>query len=126
MNTMVYRGDPNFTHIEDGKRVEMGRVMAGMMEASIKVDAWSRGEPSDKPPCPGCYMTASYNMMIALAKESGQSMDELADTMIEAFKQLKKGVTEREYVDVIRKPSFLDSLAIATGAVYGYPPEMMI
>lgn len=120
MNEMVYRGDPNYTHIEDGKRVEMGKIMAGLMEASIRTDAWSRGAPSDKKVCPGCYMTAGYNMLVALARESDQDMNELADTMIAAFKALKKGTVEREYVDVVRKQSFLDALA------YAFPEGMQL
>lgn len=97
---MVYRGDPNLIHISDGKRAIAGRAVAGFLDATMRDRAEGRTELErvTQPLCPGCYMVAMYDALLALADASGQSRRELGLTMSLAFTMLAanpdRGLTE--------------------------------
>jgi len=91
MNTQVYRGKPEFVHIEDGQRAAMGRMIAQLLCDEIRAAAFRKGQSDayDVPAvCPGCYMVAVFNCAIELARINGQSLTELGNSLGNAFKQL--------------------------------------
>lgn len=111
---MVYRGDASLVHVEDGMRAEIGDNMADQLQRLIRNDAMESGRESwddalgfrAKRVCPGCYMTIVFNMAVTLAKDNGQSLTELGNTLAMAFKQLAEGGPDRrEDVEVVRDDS---------------------
>jgi hypothetical protein len=57
----------------------------------------------NKPLCPGCYMVALFNAAVTLAKENGQSLTELGNSMAQAFAELAAGGPDRtESIHVVR------------------------
>lgn len=107
---MVYRGDECRIHIADGMRVDTGTNLADHLSRLMRTDAHESGvETWDdafgfraKSLCPGCYMTAGFNMLVTLARENGQSLRELGRTMALAFTDLANGGPEqREEVRVV-------------------------
>lgn len=109
MITEVYRGAPSLVHIKDGERQSVGRYSALIMSALIRNLAIKDGaQPAsvrDKPICPGCYMVVIFNQAVALAHANGQSLTELANSMIGAFEQLRDyGITAREDIEVRLDP----------------------
>lgn len=98
--TRVYGGDCGLIHIPDGGRADVGQMMGERLDALMRGvatrEAYRRGDmdniTGDKLDtdslCPGCYMTVGYNMLVSLARKNGQSMEELAETMIHEFTKL--------------------------------------
>lgn len=97
---MVYRGADDLIHIADGERAEFGAELAHHLTERMRRADWARrllaGVPDREaerlseglPLCPGCYMVAVFNCATTLARESGQSMAEMARTMSAAFAAL--------------------------------------
>ncbi len=92
--TKVYRGKPEYVHIQDGERAVLGRTVAGALDRLIRANAAATSKPEDdiaawdNPLCPGCYMVAVFNCAIELARRNGQSLTELGNSLGNAFKQL--------------------------------------
>lgn len=87
---LVYRGRPDRVHIADGQRARTGTdmawILANLMRSRAPVEA-----RFNKPLCPGCYMTAVYNMAVTLAESNGQSLRELGRTLAGEFQRLADG-----------------------------------
>lgn len=89
----VYGGDCNLIHVADGKRAELGAAMAYTLENQMRKDAFARGDrtlmdAANQPLCPGCYMVVGFDMLVTLARQNGQSLQELGRTMARAFDNL--------------------------------------
>lgn len=103
----VYGGDPNLIHIVDGRRAALGQRMARMLEMSMRAECVGRTtvEVLNQPLCPGCYMVALFNMATELARQNGQSMEELGQSMAQAFTKLANGGTDAiEEIEVMLDP----------------------
>lgn len=100
----VYGGDPRLIHIPDGQRERVGKDAADFMDGRIRMAA--RRQLEIKPLCPGCYMVAGFDMLVALAQDNGQSLKELGLTMAQAFQELasEEGDPFREEIRVILDP----------------------
>ncbi|MGN6819230.1 MAG: hypothetical protein ACTHJR_11240 [Sphingomonas sp.] len=87
----VYGGDPNLIHVPDGTRAELGKAMAKKLDMAMREGAENRtvGQRLYQALCPGCYMVVGFDMLVTLANQNGQSLNQLADSMIGAFEQLK-------------------------------------
>jgi hypothetical protein len=104
MNTEVYRGRPEFVHIEDGQRAAMGRMVARLLSDEIRAAAFRQGNKDayDIPAvCPGCYMVAVFNCAIELARLNGQSLTELARSLGTAFQSLAQDGAYSESIESI-------------------------
>ena len=104
MNTQVYRGKPEFVHIEDGQRAAMGRMVAQLLCDEIRAAAFRKGKRDayDVPAvCPGCYMVAVFNCAIELARINGQSLTELGNSLGNAFKALAQDGGHAESIESI-------------------------
>lgn len=106
---MVYRGDCDLVHIADGQRVVMGQRLADTLDFWMRREAdpnsnWMKPTPL----CPGCYMVAGFDMLVALAEQNGQSLSELGRTMAAAFRELEEckdyGLACRESIRVLIDP----------------------
>lgn len=89
----VYGGDCDLIHVADGKRAALGSAMAFTLENQMRKDAFTRGDrtaaqATNQPLCPGCYMVVGFDMLVTLARQNGQSLQELGRTMAQAFTQL--------------------------------------
>lgn len=85
----VYGGDTGLIHIADGERANMGAWLADRMRAEAIADLRrTSAEAREQDLCPGCYMVALFNAAVQLAKENGQSLSELGNSMAAAFQQL--------------------------------------
>lgn len=105
----VYGGNPNVIHIDDGKRAEMGEVLAVGLESMMRQNYQgprTNEQRQTQPLCPGCFMIAGFNMLLVLADKNGQSRTELARTMRNAFDQLlqnpEAGLTEE--MEIVMDP----------------------
>lgn len=99
---LVYRGAADLIHIADGQRAEYGAELAHHLTARMRradrdrrLLAGERDADAERlsealPLCPGCYMVALFNAATTLARESGQSMTEMARTMAAAFDALAR------------------------------------
>ena len=104
---LVYRGREDRVHIADGQRAEQGYILAGVLEDNMREDEFLRlfvagadpdtaaRESHNKPLCPGCYMTAVFNMAVKLAQDNGQSLRELGRTLAGEFQRLAEGGPSR-------------------------------
>lgn len=105
--TEIYRGAPNLIHVQDGQRAALGREVAHHIDVMIRSQAVGR-EPHQlvsQNLCPGCYMVVGFNAMVELAQQNGQSLTELANSMIGAFQQLRdQGIEAREDIEVQLDP----------------------
>jgi hypothetical protein len=100
----IYAGDPRLIHIANGQRAEVGELTSLFMERVIRYEAHKSGarpfETSrDLTLCPGCYMMAAFDMLIALAQRNGQPLEELGSVMSQAFKTLQVAATYGESYD---------------------------
>ena len=99
---MVYRGAADLIHIADGERAAFGEELAQHLAARMRRADWARrllaGETDAEaarlsqglPLCPGCYMVAMFDATLALARDSGQDIAEMARTMAAAFAELAR------------------------------------
>ena len=101
---MVYRGAADLIHIADGQRAAFGEELAQHLAARMRRADWARrllaGETDAEaarlsqglPLCPGCYMVAMFDATLALARDSGQDIAEMAglslETTIRAIRKL--------------------------------------
>lgn len=97
-NGRVYGGDPAYIHVEDGKRLMIGREIHDLLEQRIRWRAYSRQnisykEAMSKPLCPGCFMVVLFNAAVATACSNGQTLTELGRSMAAAFKMLEENPT---------------------------------
>jgi hypothetical protein len=102
---MKYRGAPDRVHIADGERANMGDTLAAALSDRMRQGAAVAGDEGAfyKPLCPGCYMVALFNAAVTLAKENGQSLTELGNSMAQAFAELAAGGPDRtESIHVVR------------------------
>lgn len=102
----VYGGDAMLIHIKDGTRQRFGKAMADELDWRMRMDAEASGartpqEAGTQQLCPGCYMIASFHMLVQLAKSNGQSMEELGASMAAAFQALRDGRMIGEEINVI-------------------------
>lgn len=91
----VYGGDCNLIHVADGQRANMGELLAQELDYKMRDGAFMSGardykQAIDQQLCPGCYMIVLFNASVTLAKNNGQSLNELADSMIAAYQRLKE------------------------------------
>lgn len=89
----VYGGDCDLIHVADGKRAELGETLAVQLTKAMRVDAFNRGDrtleqAATQSLCPGCYMVVGFDMLVTLARQNGQSLQELGRTMARAFDNL--------------------------------------
>lgn len=88
----VYGGNCKLIHVADGKRAYEGKMMASHLDLRMRKKAVKEGmdyrKASELPLCPGCYMVVSFNMLVELAKQNGQSLAELGSSMSQAFLKL--------------------------------------
>ena len=89
----VYGGDCNLIHVADGQRAALGEAMAHTLDAQMRKNAFTRGDrtatqATNQPLCPGCYMVVGFDMLVTLARQNGQSLQELGSTMACAFDNL--------------------------------------
>jgi hypothetical protein len=96
-----YTGDPNRLHIRDGKRGEVGLLLAIHADRLMRANYMGDLTPEQVQGlalCPGCFMIAGFNMLLKLADDNGLPRKELADFMQNAFQQLAEnpdmGLTE--------------------------------
>jgi len=103
---LVYRGACDLIHIADGERAEMGARLADKLADMMRADALANGSrtfaqvygaPGKRAQdlCAGCYMVALFNAAVTLAKENGQSLTELGNSMGDAFRSLAQGGESR-------------------------------
>lgn len=83
----TYGGACDLVHIPDGRRKDVGRMVAEYLERTQRLVANIPGA-TDKLLCPGCYMIALIDAAIWLAKNNGQDEHELGATMSAAFQQI--------------------------------------
>lgn len=105
----VYGGDCDLIHIADGNRQNVGRAMAEALDWRMRLDAEARGartpqEADAQQLCPGCYMIAGFHMLVELARQNGQSTQELGASMARAFQALRDGRMIGEEIEVILDP----------------------
>ena len=91
----VYGGDCNLIHVADGNRANMGAWLANELDTAMRQAARYSGARTYEQAisqllCPGCYMIVLFNASVTLAKNNGQSLNELADSMIAAYQRLKE------------------------------------
>ena len=105
----VYGGDTGLVHVADGKRAAMGLLMAQALDDEMRYQARelaaSSGQGKDL--CPGCYMVVLVNMAVELARQNGQSITELGNTMAQAFAELAAngdGNVSMEHIAVVVDP----------------------
>lgn len=88
---LVYWQDENLVHIEN-RWIPFGQTRAGDWEVKMRNYAFLMGDANawdmERPMCPACYMLAGYNMLVALAQRTGQSLEELGESMAMLFSQL--------------------------------------
>lgn len=89
-NGRAYGGDANLVHIPDHHRADVGAAMADSLERTMRLlaiplhpDDWKTATL-----CPGCYMIAGFDMLVELARRTGQPVKEIAATMARAFTEL--------------------------------------
>lgn len=92
-NGRVYGGDTGLIHIAEGERANMGNWLAAQLDERMRAEAIAdlrrtSNEARSQDLCPGCYMVALFNTAVCLAKQNGQSMTELGNSMAAAFAQL--------------------------------------
>jgi hypothetical protein len=103
----VYGGDCGLIHIADGERASVGYTLATWLDSHMRADAISSGrrtreEADAQDLCPGCYMVALFNAAVTLAQQNGQTLQELGDSMAEAFHHLATGGADRiEHINVV-------------------------
>lgn len=100
----VYGGDCDLIHIADGKRAEAGQWLARQLDYEMRRRAQDRTteQKETQALCPGCYMIAGYNMLIALAEDNDQSLKELGASMAPVFQMLAEGKEfNREEIEVL-------------------------
>ena len=99
---LVYRGREDRVHIADGERANMGEELADFLGGAMRQYAAMRGDGGAwmNRLCPGCYMTAVYNMAVTLAEGNGQSLRELGRTLAGEFQRLADG--EQVHVEEVR------------------------
>lgn len=83
----AYGEDPNFLHLEDGKRVEFAakiveEVMIEAGTASFDRGATTLRDSFHLPFCPGCAVTLSFNLGNILGKENGHDPKLVAQAML--------------------------------------------
>ena len=99
---MIYRGREDRVHIADGKRAEVGAELAHELDAVMRnrahfddglsaAEAFGDDGHAPLKLCPGCYMVALFNAAVTLAKENGQSLSELGNTLAAEFAALAAG-----------------------------------
>jgi hypothetical protein len=87
----VYGGDPDLLHVPDGKRSDLGALVAAFIEGQMREGAENRTERQKEMQrlCPGCYMVVLFDAALHLADNTGQSRLELARSMKWAYEQLE-------------------------------------
>lgn len=80
----IYGGDPNLLHIPDGTRGAFGQEISDFVTKRLREMNNGRTDPL----CPGCYMIALMNAGVILARENGQNITELRDSLSNAFSTL--------------------------------------
>lgn len=97
----VYGGDPNLLHIPDGQREAFGIDVANY--AIQKLREINGG--SDLKPCPGCCNVVVFNVALELARQSGQSVTEMAASLSLAFTQISTNSKQSlEEIEIILDP----------------------
>lgn len=97
----VYGGDPNLLHIPDGQREAFGIDVANY--AIQKLREINGG--SDLKPCPGCCNVVVFNVALELARQSGQSVTEMAASLSLAFTQISTNNKQSlEEIEIILDP----------------------
>lgn len=109
----VYGGDTGLIHIADGQRRHVGARLAVMLDSIMRADARMRGDRTEAEAdrqdlCPGCYMVAMFNACVELARQNGQSLAELGNSMAAAFQALADNpnatAANIEHIGVILDP----------------------
>lgn len=108
----AYGGDCELVHVADGQRAAMGRNVAVVLDSFMRAAAEANGMRSAEDAytqdlCPGCYMIVAFNMLVCLAEENDQNLQELACTMARAFAKLAEGgktAARMEEIEVILDP----------------------
>ena len=88
----VYGGDPNLIHVPDGRRREAGRMAGAAIDFIMRqiTESFPWPQRRTKLLCPGCYMVVLFNAAVWLARQNGQSLTELGETLGTAFLLLAK------------------------------------
>lgn len=103
----IYGGDPNYVHIPDGTRREVGLEVALAADREMRLAAALAAKKADGPLCPGCYMIALFNAAVELAKANGHDLKELGRTMANAYTLLAEkgeGAEGTEEINIILDP----------------------
>mgnify|MGYP006921293051 CR=1 FL=1 len=103
-NGLVYGGDVDLVHIQDGKRASMGSLLALILDANMRAyDKAAERHDADTPLCPGCAMLAIYNAAVAMADSNGYDRRQLAANMMNLFYDLAfdPEIGQREELKVI-------------------------
>ncbi len=88
-----YRGAPDLIHVPDGRRAEfagwLAKQLSSRMRAQARVNGKSYWDSATQFLCAGCYMVVGFDLLVTLARWNNQPINELCDSMIDAFTKLK-------------------------------------
>jgi hypothetical protein len=95
-NGRVYGGDPNLIHVPDGRRREAGRMAGKAIDFIMRqiTESFPWPQRRFKLLCPGCYMVVLFNAAVWLAKQNGQPLTELGNSLGSAFLLLAANPTD--------------------------------